>query len=121
MFRTGDTLAAAQKGLRETWKKREDLRITDRSLVWNSDLLETLELDNLMHQALATVDCAARRTESRGAHAREDFPKRDDANWLKHSLAWVLPDGTTKLGDRPVRLAPLTAEAPPMPPAERVY
>ena len=121
VFRNGPTLASAQKHLREAWKKRERLKVSDTSLIWNSDLVETLELDNLMHQAVATVDGAANRKESRGAHAREDFPERDDKNWLKHTLAWVAPDGSTKLGSRPVHLQPLSDEAPSMPPVARVY
>ena len=68
-----------------------DVRVTDRSLIWNSDLIETLEFDNLIAQAVVTMDSALNRTESRGAHAREDFPDRDDKNWMKHTLAWLDP------------------------------
>lgn len=121
VFRDGKTLSNAQTQIRATMKKRERLKVKDTSLIWNSDLMETLELDNLLLQALVTVDGAANRKESRGAHAREDFPKRDDDNWLKHTVAWVGEDGKTALGYRPVHLKPLTDEAPDMPPVARVY
>ena len=95
-------------------------------MIWNSDLVEALELDNLVVQAQATVYSARNRTESRGAHARDDFPERDDVKWLKHSLAWV--DGAGKdgagkvrLGDRPVHLQPMTDEVQSFPPKPRVY
>lgn len=121
VFRTGTGLEQGQKKIREAWLKMNDLGIKDRSLVWNSDLMEALELDNLMYQAVAALDCAANRTESRGAHAREDFPDRDDKNWLKHSTVWVNPDCSTELGTRPVHLYTLTDEVEAVAPKARVY
>src|SRR3546814_10456779 len=85
------------------------------------DLVETLELDNLMFQAKVTMESAGNRTESRGAHAREDYPTRDDANWLKHTLAWCGEDGRVRFGDRPVSLNTLTNEVQSFPPKARVY
>ncbi len=121
VFRTGDVLDAGVSEMRALWQQREDLTISDRSLIWNSDLVETLELDNLMVQALATVVSAQDRRESRGAHAREDFPQRDDAQWLKHSIVYVEENGTTKLGARPVHLNTLTNEVQAVPPKARTY
>jgi succinate dehydrogenase / fumarate reductase flavoprotein subunit len=88
VFRTGDTLAQGIERLGATFASFADVRVSDRSLIWNSDLIETLELENLLLQATATIHSAANRTESRGAHAREDFPQRDDGNWLKHTLVY---------------------------------
>ena len=121
VFRTGSSLADGQKNVRAAWAKRPHIGIKDRSLIWNSDLIETLELDNLMYQALATIDCAANRQESRGAHAREDFKNRDDVNWMKHSTVWVNEEGKTTIGDRPVHLYTLSDDVQVVAPKARVY
>src|SRR5690606_19754570 len=101
VFRTGETLAEGVEKIREIRDSFADVNVSDRSLVWNSDLVETLELRNLLDQALATIVSATNRTESRGAHAREDYPERDDANWMKHSLCWVDEEGNTRIDYRP--------------------
>ena len=111
VFRTGETLASGVKRMTEVYAAKGDLKVTDRSMIWNSDLVETLELENLLANALTTVVSAEARTESRGAHAREDFPNRDDANWRKHSLSRIGDDGAVTLSYRPVHTEPLTPES----------
>jgi succinate dehydrogenase / fumarate reductase flavoprotein subunit len=122
VFRTGESLKSGVDRLAAVHEKRKDLKVTDRGLIWNSDLVETLELENLIAQATVTVNGALNRTESRGAHAREDFPDRDDANWMKHTLAWF-DDATGKVAIdyRPVHMQPLTNDVASIPPKARVY
>ena len=121
VFRTGETLGTGCQKLEDVFASFEDVRVTDRSLIWNSDLIETLELDNLLGCSVTTIQGARNRTESRGAHAREDYTERDDDNWMKHTLAWMDPKGNTTIDYRPVHLNTLTDEVEPFPPKARVY
>ena len=121
VFRTGESLAKGVDLLDRTYASFDDVSVADRTLVWNTDLIETLELENLLQNAAATIHSAAHRTESRGAHAREDYPERDDNDWMKHSLVWVEGPGKVRFDDRPVHEDTLTDEVDAIPPKARVY
>jgi len=121
VFRTGEVLAEGEKLIKDVYNGMPDVRVSDRSLIWNSDLIETLELDNLIAQAVVTMTSAKNRTESRGAHAREDYPNRDDQNWMKHTLSWLDEKGNVTLDYRPVHTYTLTNDVSYIEPKARVY
>ncbi len=122
VFRTGETLKQGVDKLAEIHSRMPDIKVSDRTLVWNSDLMETLELDNLVGQAIVTVNGALNRQESRGAHAREDFPDRDDKTWMKHTLTWFDDKtGEVKIDYRPVHTYTMTDEIEYIKPKARVY
>jgi succinate dehydrogenase / fumarate reductase flavoprotein subunit len=121
VFRTGESLQEGIDKLEQVFSSFGDVGVTDRTLIWNTDLVETLELDNLLLQAMGTIKSALNRKESRGAQAREDYPERDDVNWMKHTLCWVDSNGAVRFDYRPVTMSTLTDEAKPIPPKARTY
>jgi succinate dehydrogenase / fumarate reductase flavoprotein subunit len=121
VFRTQETLDEGAAKIDEIRKSFKDVKVTDRSMIWNSDLVETLELTNLLDQAAITIHSAANRLESRGAHAREDYADRDDKNWMKHTLTWIDDKGKIKFDYRDVCLTTMTDEVKAVPPKKRVY
>ena len=121
VFRTAESLREGCQKMADIFASFEDVRVSDRSLVWNSDLIETYELYNLLLNAVATINSAEQRTESRGAHAREDYPERDDQNWLKHTLVTVDEKGRCSFDYRPVHMYTLTKDVDVVPPKPRVY
>ncbi|HEV8015332.1 MAG TPA: succinate dehydrogenase/fumarate reductase flavoprotein subunit, partial [Stellaceae bacterium] len=121
VFRTAETLEAGARKIDDIAGSVADLQVNDRSLIWNSDLVEALELENLIAQAKVSIYSAVNRTESRGAHAREDFPNRDDAKWMVHTVSWLGDNGKVRLGARPVHMYTLSNEVQVFPPKARVY
>jgi succinate dehydrogenase / fumarate reductase flavoprotein subunit len=122
VYRTGEVLEEGQKLIHDVWQGSADIQVTDRSLIWNTDLLETLEFDNLIVQAVSTMDSAANRQESRGAHAREDFPTRDDKEWMKHTLSFIDSDSQKTIIDyRPVHTYTMSNDIEYIAPKARVY
>ena len=121
VFRTQDVLEEGRELITKVYNDLTNIGISDRSLIWNTDLIEALELDNMMSQAMVTMAGAEQRAESRGSHAREDFPDRDDENWMKHTLAWITDDGEVSIDYRRVHERTLTNDVAYIPPKERVY
>jgi len=121
VFRTGEVLQEGCELIEKVYGSFRDVGVSDRSMVWNSDLVETFELSNLLGCAVTTMVSAENRKESRGAHAREDYPERDDAGWMKHTLSWMEPDGRVRIDYRPVHMYTLSDDVAVVPPKARVY
>ena len=121
VFRNSENLTQGVQKMAKVWESLADMSVADRGLIWNSDLMEALELQNLMGNAMTTMVGAEARHESRGAQAHDDYPERDDANWMKHTLAWCGDDGTVRLDYRPVKMQTMTNEVSVIPPQKRVY
>ena len=121
VFRTEETLKEGCKKMQDINNSFDDLKLNDHGLIWNSDLVEALEIENLMPQAITTVESALNRKESRGAHARDDFPERDDENWMKHTISFCDEKGNVRFDYRDVVLDPKSKEMKAIPPKKRVY
>ena len=121
VFRTDELISKGIEEFNQIESSMENIDVKDKSMIFNTDLTESLELHNLMAQSKVTLHSALNRTESRGAHAREDHQERDDSNWLVHSLSWLDSNGDVKMGKRPVHMNTLTNHVQPIPPKKRVY
>jgi len=121
VFRTAATLEEGLRKIHDIAGSMAEHGIADRSMIWNTDLVEALELENLLEQAIVSLHGAVNRTETRGAHAREDFPERNDKDWMKHTVTWLDEARTVRLGYRPVHLHTLSNEVQTFPPKARVY
>ena len=121
VFRSTSSMDEGVKKIETVTKSMDSITIKDRSLIFNTDLVEALELENLMQQAIVTIKSAEQRKESRGAHSHEDFPDRDDKNWMKHTIMWLNDKNKTKVDYRDVHQNTLTNEVQSIPPAARVY
>ena len=121
VFRNKEILEEGIIKMKDIYESFKDISISDKSMIFNTELVEALELDNLIAQSIVTLSSAINRNESRGAHAREDYPERNDKEWLAHSLVWLNEEGNTKFDTRPVHLKTLTNNAQSIPPKKRVY